>query len=76
MLLWKQEKRADLVGYLSDRGLLEDGPLWKLAQALFEVLGRDTEDWKLVSTLLGERGTLRTEGMRTAAQTRLFGGNS
>lgn len=62
MLLWKQEKRADLVSYLGERGLLEDGPFWKLAQALFEVLPRDTEDWKLTSTLLGERETLRKEG--------------
>jgi hypothetical protein len=62
MLLWKQEKRAGLVTYLGERGLLEDGPFWKLAQALFEVLPRDTEDWKLTSTLLGERETLRKEG--------------
>jgi adenine-specific DNA methylase len=62
MLLWKQEKRGDLVTYLGERGLLEDGPFWKLAQALFEVLPRDTEDWKLTSTLLGERETIRKEG--------------
>jgi adenine-specific DNA methylase len=62
MLLWKEEKRPDLVAYLAERDLLEDGPFWKLAQALFEVLPRDTEDWKLVSTLLGERETLRVEG--------------
>jgi putative DNA methylase len=66
MLLWKQEKRKELVGYLGERDLLEDGPFWKLAQALFEVLPRDLEDWKLVSALLGERQTLRTEGKRTA----------
>jgi adenine-specific DNA methylase len=63
MILWKQERRPDLVTYLNERGLLEDGPFWKLAQALFEVLPRDTEDWKLTSTLLGERETLRREGM-------------
>jgi adenine-specific DNA methylase len=66
MLFWKEEKRKDLLGYLTDRDLLEDGPFWKLAQALFEVLPRDLEDWKLVSALLGERQTLRTEGRRTA----------
>lgn len=66
MLLWKTEKRRDLVEYLRARDLLEDGPFWKLAQALFEVLPRDLEDWKLVSALLGERQTLRTEGKRTA----------
>lgn len=66
MLLWKEEKRGDLVGYLAERDLLGDGPFWKLAQALFEVLPRDLEDWKLVNALLGERQTLRTEGKSTA----------
>jgi putative DNA methylase len=76
-MLWKAEKRSDLVAYLAERGLLEDlpaapgtalagGRFWKLAQALFEVLPRDLEDWKLVSALLGERETLRTEGKREA----------
>jgi putative DNA methylase len=65
MLLWKQEKRAELVTYLGERDLLEDDPFWKLAQALFEVLPRDVEDWKLVSALLGERPTLYAEGKRT-----------
>lgn len=64
MLLWKEEKRSDLVGYLRERDLLEDGPFWRLAQALFEVLPRDLEDWKLVNALLGERQTLRAEGKR------------
>ena len=39
-------------------------PLWKLAQALFEVLPRDTEDWKLTNALLSERETLRMEEKR------------
>jgi hypothetical protein len=78
MLFWKEEKRADLVSYLAERGLLEDGPFWKLAQALFDVLPRDLEDWKLVSALLGERETLRAEARRAgiavapSAQQRLF----
>jgi len=75
MLLWKQEKRRKLVRHLNERDLLEDGPFWKLAQALFEVLPRDLEDWKLVSALLSERPTLRAEGKRTAyrdAQKPLF----
>ncbi len=70
MLLWKQEKRSDLVRYLADRDLLEDGPFWKLAQALFEVLPRDLEDWKLVNALLAERQTLRAEGKGRAAEDR------
>ena len=74
MLLWKEEKRRELVSYLAERGLLEDGPFWKLAQALFEVLPRDLEDWKLVNTLLGERQTLRAEGKaRQAEEPTLFG---
>jgi adenine-specific DNA methylase len=73
MLLWKQEKRKDLVGYLRERDLLDDGPFWKLAQGLFEVLPRDLEDWKLVNALLGERQTLRAEGKRRqAAEPTLF----
>jgi hypothetical protein len=79
MLLWKEEKRKDLVRYLGERDFLEDlpaapgegtaqagGPFWKLAQALFEVLPRGLEDWKLVSALLGERQTLRAAGKRKA----------
>ncbi len=75
MLLWKEEQRKNLVAYLARRDLLEDGPFWKLAQALFEVLPRDLEDWKLVNALLGERRTLRVEGKSTEfreAQGRLF----
>jgi adenine-specific DNA methylase len=64
MLLWKEEKRPQLVAYLAERDLIEDGPFWKLAQALFEVMPRDGEDWKLVSALLSERPTLRTEAKR------------
>jgi predicted nucleotidyltransferase len=47
MLLWKEEKRKELVTYLGERDLLEDGPFWKLAQALLEVLPRDwrTGSW-------------------------------
>ena len=40
---------------------------WRLAQALFEVMPRDAEDWKLVSAFLGERNTLRTEIKRREA---------
>ena len=80
MLLWKEEQRKNLVLYLAQRDLLEEGPFWKLAQALFEVLPRDLEDWKFVNALLGERQTLRVEAKSTAyrdAQATLFaeGGN-
>ena len=65
MLLWKQEKRGELVEYLSDGDFVDSTPFWKLAQALFEVLPRDAEDWKLISALLGERETLRIQVKRS-----------
>ncbi len=70
MMLWKSERRSELVGYLAERGLLDEPRFWKLAQALFEVLPRGSEDWKLVSALLGERDTLRTEAKRTTVVTK------
>ncbi|RMG44915.1 MAG: DUF1156 domain-containing protein, partial [Acidobacteria bacterium] len=66
MLLWKEERRADLVRYLSDHDLLDHVPFWKLAQALFEVLPRGGEDRKLISALLSEREALRLEAKRKA----------
>ena len=65
MQLWKEEKRVDLGNYLRQNELLDHVPYWKLAQALFEVTPRDEEDWKLISSLLGERETLRLEAKRT-----------
>lgn len=64
MLLWQNEDRAALVKFLRERDLLEHTPYWKLAQALFEVLPRGEDDWKLVSALLGERENLRAESKR------------
>lgn len=70
------EQRGDLVKYVAARDLFEDPRFWKLAQALFEVMPRDGEDWKLVMALLGERDTLRAEarqaGERTSAPPGLF----
>lgn len=69
MVLWKEERRADLVSYLNGRGFLHDGAvLWKLAQALFEVLPRDSDDWKLVNALLSERQNLKMQAKRSAAE--------
>jgi hypothetical protein len=65
MQLWKEEKRGDLVKYLRENNLLYHVPYWKLVQALFEVMPRDEDDWKLISSLLGERETLRLEAKRT-----------
>jgi hypothetical protein len=65
MQLWKEEKRGDLINYLRENELLDHVPYWKLAQALFEVMPRDEEDWKLISSLLGERETLRLEAKRS-----------
>ncbi len=72
MRVWKQEKRGELVSFLWQRQLLDDARFWKLAQALFEVLPHDTEDWKLVSALLGERETFKTEAKRKDVQERLL----
>jgi hypothetical protein len=50
---------VSVVNYLRKNELLDHVPYWKLAQALFEVMPRDEEDWKLISSLLEERETLR-----------------
>lgn len=63
---WKAERRADLVNYVAQQELVDDSAFWKLAQALFEVLPRGEEDWKLVSALLGERESLQTEAKRVS----------
>jgi adenine-specific DNA methylase len=67
MLLWKKEDRPGLVEYLHGHDLADYPGFWRLAQALFEVLPRDLEDWRLISALLGERNTLRTEIKRREA---------
>ena len=67
--LWNEERRSALVAYLHAHELLDHAPFWKLAQALFEVLPRGEQDWKLISALLGERETLRMEARRTDAST-------
>lgn len=72
MRLWKNEERPALVEYLWRHALLDDSRFWKLAQALWEVLPRDTEDWKLVSALLGEREIFKTEAKRSQRQERLL----
>lgn len=72
MRLWKGEDRAGLVEFLWKHDLLENNAFWKLAQALFEVLPRDTEDWKLISALLSERETFKTEAKKGQRQDRLF----
>jgi hypothetical protein len=69
MKLWKSEDRAGLVGYLREHELADHVPFWKLAQALFEVLPHNEEDWKLVSALLGERETLRLETRKNGRTT-------
>lgn len=58
MLLWKQEKRPELVQYLSVSGASSDERIWKLAQALFETLPKGHQDWKIIQALLAERSTL------------------
>jgi len=67
--LWKAERRADLVNYVAQQELVDEPAFWKLAQALFEIgkqqpAFKADEDWKLISALLGERESLRTEARR------------
>jgi hypothetical protein len=69
MQLWKEEKRGDLVKYLRENDLLAHVPYWKLAQALFEVMPRDEEDWKLIASLLEESGFQRLESKKTQEST-------
>ena len=64
----ENRKEAGAISYLSKRNLLEDSRFWKLAQALFEVLPRDIEDWKLINALLSERSTLKTESKQMKPQ--------
>jgi hypothetical protein len=62
----KREIRRPLSApQLAEHDLTDHGPFWKLAQALFEVMPRDIEDWKLISALLGEHESLRTQSKRT-----------
>ena len=67
MKLWQEEKRDDLVTYLARQGLLDDGRFWKLAQALYEVLPRECQDWKLTNALLTERESLQNQARSTGA---------
>jgi hypothetical protein len=59
MHLWKEEKRGELVEHLAQHDLMDEPAFWKLTQALFEVLPRGEEDWRIISALLGERETLK-----------------
>jgi adenine-specific DNA methylase len=72
MMHWKREERSEIVSFLWQRQLLDDARFWKLGQALFEVLPHETEDWKLVSALLGERETFKTEAKKKDVQERLL----
>lgn len=58
MILWTTSRRAELVNFARDCALFDNGSLWKLAQALFEVLPRESRDWKAIAALLAERDTL------------------
>ena len=75
MLFWQQEDRSGLVTYLVERDVMVDDGFWKLAQSLFEIFPRDTDDWRILRALLSQRDTLRREARTEgddAAQRRLF----
>ena len=61
---WKAERRSDLVNYLAQQELVDEPAFGKLVPALVEGLTRGEEDWKLVSALLSERESWRTEAKR------------
>jgi len=62
MLLWKQQKRPQLVQFLSNSQRMNNDKFWKLAQSLFVLDSlRGSDDWKQISALLSERETLRKE---------------
>jgi len=63
---WEVERRADLVRYLSERGLVDHAPFWKLAQALFEVLPRGKKDWKRI--LVSKTARRLMNGFRAAGR--------
>jgi len=67
--LWKDERRTELVRYLSERELVEDARFWKLDRAVFEVLPRGGEDWKRMNALFGEREILESEARQAGVQT-------
>ncbi|MBI3194969.1 MAG: DUF1156 domain-containing protein [Ignavibacteriae bacterium] len=73
MVLWKNEKRTELVRFLHSGARMENDILWKLAQSLFEVLPPETEDRKLINALLSEREALRveTKSLRTKEETQI-----
>ena len=56
-------RRAALAIYVGDHdhSLAVRAPFWKLAQAVFEALPCGEEGWKPVTTMRGERETLRIE---------------
>ncbi|OQX20470.1 MAG: hypothetical protein BWK80_35685, partial [Desulfobacteraceae bacterium IS3] len=64
MLLWKQEKRSDLVRFLKQNQRIDNDLLWKLAQSLFEILPRELKDRKVITALLSEKETLKIETRR------------
>ncbi len=64
MYLWKNQQRGNLIQLLKNNQLIENDPLWKLAQSLFEVLPKEVDDKKIISALLSERETLKVETRR------------
>jgi len=61
-LLWEQDRQDDLAALIAARG----GELWPVAQAVVELLSRESAERKALMSLLGTRVDLETRAQRWA----------
>jgi tetratricopeptide (TPR) repeat protein len=59
-LLWERDRQEDLAALIAARG----GELWPVAQAVVELLGRDSAERTALMSLLGTRGDLEMRAQR------------
>jgi hypothetical protein len=61
-LLWERDRQEDLAALIAARG----GELWPVAQAVVDLLGRDSAERTALMSLLGTRGDLEMRAQRWA----------
>ena len=61
-LLWQEDRQEELAALVAARG----GELWPVAQAVVELLGRESAERKALLSLLGTRGDLEMRAQRWA----------
>ncbi len=61
-LLWQEDRQDELAALIAARG----GELWPVAQAVVELLGRESAERKALLSLLGTRGDLELRAQRWA----------